>query len=184
MRKAWLLLLLAPSALVWACGGDDTSDGGTDAQSDNTTKPDTGGDGAADAKSDGTSTLDSSNDVVTNPDQFSVTCRQPSDCVDGGMPDVAYPPSEAGVVCCGDLVLSGQIPNCNFDSFATKCQAPGSCASNIQLTCGTDIVRGCAHNSECAENGYNKCCTVQGFGDASVCMSQGLATTIGASCLP
>lgn len=180
MRKAWLLLLVAPSVLVWACGGggDDSDAGGNnDAQADNTTKTDSGGIE--------TSTIDSSStDAGSNPDVVAVACHFPGDCVNGNEADAAYPPAEAGVVCCGKLVLSGTPPECNFDSFTSKCQAPTACNSDIQLACTTNTVRGCAHTSECVESNYNHCCTVAAFGDASVCMSQQIATQINAKCLP
>jgi hypothetical protein len=186
MRKAWLLLLLAPSALVWACGGGDNVDldGGSDAQGDNTTKNDSGGDGGSkDGVASDTSTDTSSNDVA-NEGGFNIACRAPSDCIEGGIPDGSYPPAEAGVVCCGTLVLSGQPPNCNFDSLTTVCQTPGTCASNIALQCTTDTIRGCEHTSECTETNYNHCCHTNGFGDggASVCMSTQIAQLIGAQC--
>lgn len=169
MRKAWLLLVLAPSALFYACGGGDDSDGGSDANSDST--------------SDVSSKLDmgTTKDVVDAGPLLA--CHAPVDCV-GGDPNKPHPPEEAGVVCCGELDLAGTAPNCDFIQFTSKCIAPAGCPSDIQIMCTTSIVRGCAFTAECTEPGYGLCCTVKAFADASVCMSQQIATTINAKCLP
>jgi len=181
MRKAYFLLLLAPAAIAYACGGGtDTGDGGTDATPDNTTSDsstDGGKDSGPDAVSDAS---DAAVDVV-----ISVTCLHPADCIDGAVLDAAYPPS-SGEVCCGTLVTTGTLPNCTFDSVVTQCEAPGSCASNIplQLTCGTDTVRGCQHASECVEANFDSCCRFsQGDAGIQICFSAQLAGMAGATCL-
>jgi hypothetical protein len=185
MRKLWLLLLLAPAAFVYACGGDDTTDGGSDAANDNTTKPDSGGDAAGDsavndAAKDTGPTDSGGGDVVV-----SITCQHPSDCFDGGAADAAYPP-DSGEVCCAVAVTTGQVPNCSLSSLTTSCKAPGNCASDIPLsqTCGTDTLRGCAHAAECVEAQYNKCCVFD-VGDAAVqaCLNAIAIQVTGAKCL-
>ncbi len=151
MRKLLVLLLLAPSALVYACGGDDSgNDGGTDAQADNTTKDSGGADTSTDTgpQDSGTDVTDSSTSDVT----ITLQCQRPGDCFDGGQLDAAYPP-DSGEVCCATAVTTGTQPNCSLASLTTACKAPGSCASNIPLSlnCGTDTIRGCAHAAECTD---------------------------------
>jgi len=176
MRKAYFLLLLVPPVAIYACGGSaDDTDGGNDAASDNTTNKDSSADtGTSDAGSDGNAndvnTQDVANDVVV-----SITCVYPYQCIDGGVPDAAYPPS-SGEVCCGTLVLGGTIPNCTFTSLSTQCSAPGSCASNVALACTTDTIRGCKHAAECTESSYGNCCLFQyGDGGAQFCVDSTLA---------
>lgn len=182
MRKVWLLLLLAPSAIIYACGGDNSgNDGGTDAANDITVKPDTGGgDAGTDAAKDTGPTDSGGGDVV-----ISITCQHPSDCFDGGALDAAYPP-DSGEVCCATAVTTGQVPNCSLQSLTTACKAPGQCASDIPLsqTCGTDTLRGCAHAAECTEQAYNKCCVFD-VGDAAVqaCLNNIAIQVTGAKCL-
>ena len=185
MRKAWFLLLLAPSALVWACGSDDTNNadsGGNDATtSDVANNKDTGttDTGTKDTGNGGdTGSQDAGNDVVVN-----VTCKHPVDCIDGGQADAAYPP-DSGEVCCATVSLTGTFPQCSVQSLTTACTAPGQCASNIPFSCGTDTVRGCSHAAECTEQGYPKCCVLN-IGDAAVqaCLSPAVIQGTGAKCL-
>jgi hypothetical protein len=182
MRKPWLLLLLAPSALVYACGGDDSgTDGGSDAQADNTVK-DSGGDAAADTGSNDagsdTGPADAGNDVA-----ITVDCLQPADCIDGGNPDASYTPAEAGVVCCGDVKGDNNTQQCQIVSATTSCKTPGQCATSFTglLTCSTATVRLCEFASECTEQGNNLCCSAN-LGDAGnikVCASQLIAQNSG-----
>lgn len=181
MRKVWLLLLLAPSALVYACGGDDSkSDGGSDAANDNTTNPDTGGgDAAKDTSTNDTGTDtgpgDAGNDV-----SFTVTCLKPADCIDGGNPDAAYPP-DSGEVCCATVQTSGTFPNCSLNAASTKCSAPSACASQFALSCGTDTARLCTNTTECTEGTYNDCCSAD-LGDAGtihLCFNKALSNQTG-----
>jgi hypothetical protein len=160
MRKAWLLLLLAPSALVYACSGDNnTNDAGTDATTDVATKPDAAPDTGTDAAKDSGTDAPQQSDA-----SFTLTCFKPADCFDGGG-DAAFPP-DAGEVCCGTVQTSGTFPSCSFDQAGTACQAPSACATTIGLqSCGTDQVRLCESNTECAEPGYDLCCSTA-FGDA------------------
>ena len=151
MRKAWLLLLLAPSALVFACGGDDSgTDGGSDAANDNTTKPDSGGDAANDTGTTPERTPDAGD--AGNDVSITITCLKPADCIDGGG-DAAFPP-DSGEVCCGTVQTSGSFPQCSFNSASTACQAPGACPTTVNLqSCGTDQVRLCEADKECTEKG-------------------------------
>jgi hypothetical protein len=179
MRKPYLLLLLVPVAVVWACGGDDSSngDGGPDAVADTTTDapsdssndapPDAGDSGAEDATPDIT---------------LSITCLRPANCIDGGDQDAAYPPS-SGEVCCGTIVTNGDPQNCNFTGVSTACSAPSGCATSVSFSCGTDTVRLCTSNTECTEQTYNKCCSVA-QGDASIhfCANTIIANAAGGSC--
>ncbi len=165
MRKAWLLLLLAPSALVYACSGDNnTNDAGTDATTDVATKPDAAPDTGTDAAK------DSGTDAPQTDGSFNITCFKPADCFDGGG-DAAFPP-DSGEVCCGTVQTSGNFPGCSFDTASTACTAPGTCPTTIGTqSCGTDKVRLCESDTECTEDGgnvlntYNKCCSTA-FGDA------------------
>jgi hypothetical protein len=178
MRKAYrclLPLLLAPAVVASACGGDDTTDGGTDAAADNTLHDassvdgsdasqdtgatDAGTDSATDASTD--SSTDAGTDAADG--SINVSCLHPADCFDGGA-DAADPP-DSGEVCCGTLVTTGMLPSCTFVSLTTQCTAPSSCTSNVPLSCTTDTIRGCQHASECIETGYDQCCTFNG-GDA------------------
>jgi hypothetical protein len=187
-NRAYLLFLFAPSALLaYACGGDSgQNDGGTDATTDqangDATQPDSSGmDGASDSSNNDSG----GNDAGMGMDvQISITCAFPAECVDGGDWDAAYPPADAGEVCCGTLTTSGTFPGCSLSSITTSCAAPGSCPTTIDTSsCGTDTVRGCKHKGECTESGYNQCCTVkQGDAGITFCMSTGLATLLGASC--
>src|SRR5450432_4237177 len=107
MKKAYLLLLLAPSALVYACGGDDSTDGGADSGNKDSTTGDAAADTstadvAADSAKDGGA--DAPNDV-----SVTITCIHPADCFDGGMADAAYPP-DSGEVCCATVNLTGTFP--------------------------------------------------------------------------
>ena len=174
MRKAYFLLLLVPSAVIYACGGSTNDiDGGSDAASDNTTNQDAAADtgNGSDTGSDGNTsdggTKDATQDVV-----FNISCLYPYQCIDGGEPDAAYPPT-SGEVCCGTLVLTGtMIQNCSLASLTTQCSAPGSCASNVALSCGTDTIRGCEHAAECTETNYPNCCLFDyGDGGAQFCVS-------------
>jgi hypothetical protein len=184
MRKPWLLLLLVPSALVYACGGDSSpSDGGTDAVADNTVK-DSGGDTATDTGP-GDTGADTGKDAGGDV-SVTLTCLKPADCFDGGG-DAAFPP-DAGEVCCGTVQTSGTFPQCSFNSASTVCQAPGACPTNVNLqSCGTDQVRLCESDTECTENGgnltntYNKCCSTQyqDAGRVHFCASTTIATVSG-----
>jgi hypothetical protein len=167
MRKTWLLLLLAPSALIYACGGDSsTNDGGTDATSDvanDTSKPDTG---TNDTGTNDTGVQDSGLGDVS----ITLDCLKPADCFDGGG-DAAFPP-DSGEVCCGTVQTSGTFPQCSFGAASTKCSAPSACATTISLqSCSTDTVRLCESDTECTEQGtnnfnkYTKCCSTS-LGDA------------------
>ena len=182
MRKVWLLLLLAPSALVYACGGDDTTDGGADAANDTTTKPDSGGDTGTDTGTNDTGTDtgpgDSGGDV-----SITVTCLQPSDCVDGGVADAAYPPADAGVVCCGDIKGNNNAQQCQIVSAATSCKAPGQCATSFAglVSCSSATVRLCDFASECTEQGNNLCCSAQAGdgGTIKICANKQIAQLSG-----
>jgi hypothetical protein len=179
MRKAYFLLLLVPPVAIYACGGStDESDGGSDAASDNTTNTDSSAD-AGDAGSDGNANdvnaQDVANDVV-----FNITCRYPYECIDGGEPDAAYPPS-SGEVCCGTLTLGGMLP-CSLTSLTTQCTAPGSCASDVMLACATDTIRGCKHAAECTEALYGNCCMFQ-YGDAGAQFCVGDTIAMFGTCL-
>lgn len=181
MRKAYLLLVLAPAALVWACGGSDDSisgdGGGNDATTDGNPQNDTGTtDGSSDAaKTDGAT--DAGQDV-----SITITCIKPADCIDGGNLDAAYPP-DSGEVCCGTVQTAGTFPNCAFNAASTTCAAPSACATSIGLqSCGTDTVRLCSADSECTEMGtsfttYNKCCsaTYQDAGRVHFCSNTTIA---------
>lgn len=163
MRKPYLLLLLVPSAVTWACSGDDNvGDGGSDAAHDVTVSdsstPDTG--------TKDTSTNDSATDAGADV-QLTLDCFKPADCVDGGDPDAAYPPADAGVVCCGNVMGNGDVQACQLTGASTTCKAPGACATNFAglLSCSSATVRFCATNAECTEQGNDKCCTANG-GDA------------------
>jgi hypothetical protein len=178
MRKAWLLLLLAPSALVFACGGDDTgTDGGSDAQADNTVKDGSGGDAANDTSANDTGTDtgpgDAGGDVA-----ISVTCLKPADCIDGGDPDAAYPP-DSGVVCCGDIKGNNNAQQCQIVSASTSCTAPGSCATSFTglVSCSSATVRLCESASECTEQGNNLCCAAQAGdgGTIKICANKQIA---------
>lgn len=169
MRKVWLLLLLAPSALVYACSGDsNTNDGGTDATANDAApdvaKQDTG---TNDTGTQDTGTKDSGGGDAS----ITITCLRPSNCIDGGDQDAAYPP-DSGEVCCATVQTSGSIPSCSFDQASTACTAPGTCPTTISTSsCGTDKVRLCAADTECTEKGssilntYDKCCSTA-YGDA------------------
>ena len=181
MRKAWLLLLLAPSALVYACGGDDTkTDGGSDAPNDNTVKNDTGGGDAGNdvAQNNDTGTNDAGADV-----SITIDCLAPSDCVDGGVDGGVYPPADAGVVCCGTITGNGNQQTCSIVSASTKCQAPSSCATNFGglVTCSSATVRLCKTAAECTEQGENLCCVAQAgdAGSVQICASKGVANLSG-----
>src|ERR1700690_3147752 len=113
MRKAYFLLLLAPAALVYACGGGDDSDGGTDASNDQTTN----GASKPDTSTNDTGTTEAGKDAA--PDvTINITCLRPSNCFDGGAQDAADPP-DSGEVCCGTIATSGSFPNCAFGSAST-----------------------------------------------------------------
>lgn len=166
MRKAYFLLLLAPTAIIWACGGtDSTIDGGNpDATTDSTTGDSSppGDSSTNDANKNDGGPSDASQDL-----NIKITCQKPADCFDGGNPDAAYPP-DSGEVCCGTVQTAGQFPNCSFNSASTTCDAPSACATKIGLqSCGTDTVRLCSADSECTEQGgqsfttYTKCCSTQ-----------------------
>ena len=200
MRKAWLLTL-APVALVHACGGaDDTIvDGGPndatvdvptiDAANDITasdTGPgdvvqgtDTGPGDASDAEAN-----DTGSDASDAGTQYA--CAYPSQCVDGGDLDAAYPP-DAGVVCCATVVTKGpSIFSCTLASVTTTCSTPASCPSSLDTTaCGTSTFRGCDFTSECTEPSYDKCCRASSdAGAVQVCMSSAMITVLKATCLP
>lgn len=188
MRKTYLLLLLAPAALVWACGGSDDSvatDGGPDATTDaipgDSSNDTASGDGNANDGKANDGGSDAAQDVSVTLD-----CFKPADCFDGGNPDAAYPP-DSGEVCCGTVSTSGTFPQCSFNSAATACKAPGSCATNISLSsCTTDTVRLCASDTECTEKGnnittYNKCCSTayQDAGRVHFCANALIANASG-----
>jgi hypothetical protein len=183
MRKeAYLLLLLAPSAVIYACGGDSsTADGGLDATTDS---PGTDAPGIDAAKDTGSGN-DAGNDTGPQGDgSVSIQCAFPAECVDGGDLDAAYPPADSGVVCCATVNLSGSFPNCSFGSFSTACTAPSACASNVNLACSTDTLRACAHNSECKEATYNTCCYIPiDGGKAAACMSAAMISLLHPTCL-
>ncbi len=182
MKKAYLLLLLAPSALVYACGGDDSTDGGTDSgNKDSTTGTDAAADTsttdvAADSAKD-SGTTDAPADVT-----ISITCLEPANCIDGGALDAAYPPADSGIVCCGTVVTTGAFPNCALSGASTACMAPSACASNVNTSsCGNDTFRLCEGNSECTETNFNKCCSAK-VGDAAtvkLCASTTIAALSG-----
>ncbi len=108
MRKAYFLLLLAPTAIVWACGGSDntTIDGGSDATTDTSTGDSSppGDSGTNDANKNDGGPGDASQDLNIN-----ITCQKPANCFDGGDPDAAYPP-DSGEVCCGTRPDLGNFP--------------------------------------------------------------------------
>src|SRR5512142_1675195 len=102
MRKAWLLLLLAPSALVYACSGDSTTtDGGTDATANDSAPDVAKQDSGTDTGTQDTGVKDAAIDV-----SLTLDCFKPADCIDGGDPDAAYPP-DSGAVCCGNVIGNG-----------------------------------------------------------------------------
>jgi len=181
MRKLWLLLLLAPSALIYACGGDDSgTDGGSDAANDNTTKTDSP---TTDGSTNDVNNLDSSTtDASDAAVAFDVTCQKPADCT-----------GDAGAnVCCADIPVNGGTPPaCKIVGISTSCTTGAACPTNItaQSTCnGTDQVRACATNADCTEAQYNKCCTFKLGGDAggdggvSFCLNNQLAQLGGGTC--
>jgi hypothetical protein len=183
MRKAYLFLLLAPSALAYACGGDNgTGDGGTDATTNDVATQDSpsNNDGSTDAG------MDVSNDAASDaPKETSVmiTCLHPADCIEGGIPDAAYPP-DSGEVCCGALTTSGSFPNCSLDGLSTMCSTASACPTAFVPACSTDTVRGCQHASECTEPGYPLCCLFHaGDAGAQFCANSEIAGLTGATCL-
>jgi hypothetical protein len=173
MRKAYFLLLLVPAAVIYACGGtSDNDDGGADATSDTTNNKDSSADGGSgDTGSDGNTNDGGSNDATMDV-VINITCLYPYQCVDGGSPDAAYPPSNSDDVCCGTLGSTGTFPFCSFTSLTTSCAAPGSCASALdESNCGTSTIRGCKHAAECTEVGYTSCCLlVEGDAGAQFCV--------------
>ena len=182
MRKAYLLLLVVPSALIWACSGDDSGvqDGGSDATTDSPVTTDSGKDSSSNEAGNDSSTTDAGPDV-----QLTIDCLKPADCVDGGDSDAAYPPGDAGVVCCGSVVGNGSQNACQIEGASTTCKAPGSCATDFSglLSCSSATVRFCTTNAECTETSTNplsdgsQCCTANA-GDAGsfhVCANSTIA---------
>jgi len=180
MRKAYLLVLFAPAALVWACGGsgDDnlTGDGGNDATTNdgNTQNDSATNDGAtnSDSSTNDAGANDASSDVA-NDVKLDITCLNPSEC-------------DGGDVCCGKLTVSGTQQNCKIASAQTQCATANTCATNVgaSLQCsGTDTVRLCSSNTDCTEQAYNQCCTFkQGDAGVSFCLNQEFASQAGGTC--
>lgn len=171
--------------MIWACGGDDNVnlDGGNDA-----TTTDGGGNdtGTKDTGTNDTGTNDSgSTDGGTKDVSVSIDCLKPADCVDGGDPDAAYPPADAGVVCCATVQTSGGFPQCSLDSISTACATPANCPSSVSFqSCTTDTLRACHAASECTETQYNMCCKFQtDAGTAQVCANQLIANAFNGTCL-
>jgi len=186
MRKPYLLLAFVPAAIVWACGGGDDNlnlDGGPDATTDSPSGDAAKNDGSS---TDGSSSDGSSSDGATdagNDVTLTLDCFKPSDCVDGGDPDAAYPPADAGVVCCGTVTGNGSQQSCQIEGASTLCKAPGTCATDFSglLTCSSATVRFCTTSAECTEANYNKCCVAHGgdAGDFHICASNGVANLSG-----
>jgi hypothetical protein len=194
MRKLYLVLLLAPAAAIYACGGDDSSnvDGGMDVTSGDSPSGDAGNDSGQDGSNNDAANNDGGQDAGSDVVQVSLSCLKPADCVDGGNPDAAYPPADAGVVCCGDITTAGtDITMCTLSSVSTACKSPSACPTTLDTSgCGMDQLRVCAHKSECTEgmgtvNAIDQCCTLKsGDAGATVCLSSTIATLLKASCLP
>jgi hypothetical protein len=186
MHKAYLLLLLAPSALVYACGGSDNStlDGGGDATVDSPGNDSSKNDSGGQDSSNDTSPMNDGGQDATQDVSVSIACTEPAQCIDGGNLDAAYPPS-SGEVCCAQVTTTGAFPNCKPSSVSTACSAPGSCASSYSTSsCSTDTFRACAHNAECTETQFNKCCTAKvGDGGATFCMDAILISALKATCM-
>ena len=178
MRKAFLLLLLAPSALVYACGGDSSTGdaGGNDATTNDVATKDSS---TTDTSTNDTGTQDTGVTDAGIDVQLALDCFKPADCVDGGSADAAYPPNDAGVVCCGNIEGNGNTQACQITGASTTCKAPGQCNTSFTglATCSSATVRFCSTAAECTEQGNNLCCTANA-GDAGsfkVCANQGIA---------
>jgi len=184
-RATLAVLLVIPAAFVWACGGDDTNDGGIDSGgNDGTVGNDTG------PQKDGSGNDGTTNDTGTNDTGPTDTGTTDTGTTDGGLPSgfLCSKPSDCDAgFCCGTIVFNGgTLPNCTLEDASSVCNA--TCKSNVTLSCKTtDTVRACIAKAECADagNGYTDCCNVP-FGDAAVefCWNKTYANLItGATCL-
>jgi len=169
VRLIFTLVLAAPVACVWACGGSGDDSSGADGSTDGTTSGDgNGGHDGATADT-GTTGDGSGGDTGTGNDggtatdgstsadgsvESGITCESPSDCTNG--------------FCCGTIVFNGgTLPNCDLQSVSSACMT--TCKSDVKLSCKTtDTVRGCTQHTDCTDagTGYTDCCTVP-FADAS-----------------
>lgn len=188
MRKTSLvwLILFAPGAFTYACGGGGSGDGGTDATTDatnNTDSPTNKDTGTNDAANDVAQNNDASDGGTGGDGSFSIECTKPAECIDGGDLDAAYPPS-SGEVCCAKVSTAGSFPNCSISSLATTCTAPGACTEGYSTSkCTTDTFHACAHASECTGQ-FNKCCTAStDAGAVTFCMDTILITLLKPTCM-
>jgi len=155
MRIRILALLAVASA--WACGGDDNTDGGSDATSDqgsggdsgqDVTATDTGGnDGAGndgapgDAASDGSTMFACGTATCDSKTQY---CQKAQKGLDGGLPDAAVLPDASKID--GGTV---EVDTCLV--YPTSCTADGgspscTCVAATNCTCtqsGGDITQTC-----------------------------------------
>jgi hypothetical protein len=174
MHKRILCLGLI-STFLFACSSDNgTGDAGGDAATDATS----GQDGSTDAGGGDTGPGDAApsdgatSDAADSGTVVDITCTNPTQCDAGA------------ALCCGTIVLSGgSPPACDVSSITTTCAA--QCATMLPFSCtGTDTVRLCNQNTDCTEQGYDKCCTFQTGGQSvTFCANQGIATSAGATCL-
>jgi len=160
MRFRFLVLLAVASA--WACGGDDNTDAGSDATSDqgsggdsgqDVTVTDTGGndgagnDGAGndaapiDAASDGSTMFACGTATCDSKTQY---CQKAQKGLDGGIPDAAVLP-DASKIDGGTI----EVDTCLV--YPTSCTADGgtpscTCVTATNCTCkqsGADITQTC-----------------------------------------
>lgn len=123
---------------------------------------------ASDAKPPSDATADAPSDAGGD---ATVPCAAPSDC-------------NSGQVCCETIVTTGSFNPCKVDADTIACAASAQCSTNIPLSCGKDVLRRCAANTDCTENSYPKCCIMDAGGASrEVCLSSTLAQLLGASCL-
>jgi hypothetical protein len=72
--------------------------------------------------------------------------------------------------------------NCGAQSLSTTCTGESACASNLELTCGTDTIPLCsaATATECADG--TTCCELPGMGQYMGCVNSALAADFGLTC--
>jgi hypothetical protein len=103
-----------------------------------------------------------------------VTCQEPTDCTGGD-------------VCCGTIpITGGTAPNCTSGMITSVCQPPSHCITQLGSTCmGTQTVRICTSNADCAEKGANLCCTFGGDdgGSLTFCANGLIAGFGGGKCM-
>jgi hypothetical protein len=152
MRFTWLVVpaVLSLAGFAACSSSTATTDGpGTGADASTSVPPGTPGkdSGAvlpgADAGTDSSAAVDSAAPAA---------CTAPSGCM-------------ATEVCCGTIpITGGTVPNCTTGGVSTVCAAPSACATKLGTSCsGTQTVRLCTKNADCAESADGSCCT---FGDA------------------